>query len=490
MNQRSGFVSKISLDDVDRILRNTRSSGLYGTWADFAQDFYHGNLYSGAFTPLNAVAEEINKDFLFPSAAFHQLARVSGSKVSGGGMEVLPFVEKVYDLKPLTARHVMFTAGPLAPEKKAKLVVHALDQGGVVLAAGTYFFDRGMRANKNTKRVSLPLGGRATGLVSFDEVETGSGDYFVTGRFTGKRDGPGDSNVVSVVLANGSKNRTSRVRLRRWLLTPPKGLKWDWDRNSQTAEVEWLDSELEKLAGAKAFGGYNVYRKPSFDPKAEFPQEPLNNKPLTATHYRDTPPAGGDYIYGVTTLDVTGQESFIADPEDDPFEGQWEVKIFLVQGSLAKYARREKVKEKDKKSHENLIKMLDALEGVARAGVPATVEVTRKRGEYAVKFLDIFFFAMDDPEGDALAFKRVGDHTLEMAEGFDPKQPIRISLLRAHEINQVIRQTVSDGGESETFGFRIKADELENPISAAERARKAAQWEARLEAIFGSIFDD
>ncbi|HFB55186.1 MAG TPA: hypothetical protein ENJ46_04605 [Hellea balneolensis] len=399
-------------------------------------------------------------------------------------------------LEPLSAHHILFTAGNLPPDDPTKLVVYIPKTPFLIRARAGAYFDAQMWPGAGGNRlVDLPLKS-VPPLQDFEHNDKTGGEFFVVPLFSATKDKEGQgANYASIILSKGNTKGGGDVNIRRWLLMPPKGLQWDAADRPDTILVKWEESELKKIAKHKEFVGYNIYRQEIVDGSDnKFTGGPLNEKPITETSY-ETPALRGRWKYSVTVVDILGNESAFSEPEPDPFAGEWEGALYLVNGDfsyiLDEIQREDKEQDaEDRASYARAREFINLVQNFMRLGVPITFRIEKKHEKYAVTPIEFAYFNMEkETDEGILWFEQAGEYTLSSIEKLQDGTPVKLSLKRKDEFDETYSHTYADGTHSLPLTLRIRLKRIEEGSrDPAERERKRKRlvkmfsgWAKRLE---------
>jgi hypothetical protein len=509
----------------DAALQSLLHQSLADLLHEFARAYCHDDLWHGEITPQSFFNDSARTqarmqttapdDFTFLTRLSQRAGGATRGVSSVGGVINVAAHFQAEPLPPLSSLALPVLVDHLPEYRKGKLVVDVL--GGNVSdpdlaisvaasSVGPSLPTAGKRGDFT--RIQRPIGPAAPGAKSPFMVVL---DGLVA---------PDGVDRVTLVVTNRSFTRTIPAPdVLRWALLPPEGVSFSrvgWFQNnpdpklipSGNWDVFWSRSELAKAElpfgqNMPLFGGYNLYRRKAGDkdfpaaPTRLLQQDDLHPEVEAATDESavDKAPDLEDYVYTISVRDVFGNESEKAMVDGgDPFQGAWEGKVYLVQGSLEKptmdlfkrYLKSEEKQERDAEKAEKdpnrqaemrrawdedqkvltdiqntLQSLLTTGEWFARLGVPAKFEIRRTEGQYFLGLSEIAGLQtgmkVDTP------LEKRGPHTLgfrtEMTMGPEPPPPkgvppLFIRLYRPDEIRDeyVIDDTVGD----QRLYYRIK----------------------------------
>jgi len=399
------------ISELDASLQKHTERNLPEIIAEFARDFHYGDLWSGEILP-----------------SIHRGGRIV---VQGFGERTIetPFKEiLVKSSKHLTADVFYARADHLPESRRAKLVMSVTQLGG--FDPGLWFYLAADAAGS-----SLPIPGQPAGLQ--EQVVSGYKKVWVLDDFSTE----GGTDMVTLLIVNAATSRTAPgYEVSRWLLEPPQNV--DFRRKSDTEPntwvVTWDDVGLSKEI---IFDGFRVYRRVFGEP--EEAAVLLTERPeKTKWKLEDTAPGLGSYVYTVTVVDTEANESKHSRiVVNDPFEGRWKGRIFLVEGSLTDIlkplidhymggegsAKLQAIRERI----ETLAKGADV---VARAGIPVELDLMKyASGRYFMRVTRAFGKEIEDAK--SIELKKRGEQTLvtEIPEAPD-QPPLVLRLTQANEM--------------------------------------------------------
>jgi len=447
-------------DSLDTALRAQGiHGGLLGMTLGFAEELYHRSLWRPRVISGNLLnawrakpsTQQLTKGVLAARDRFRILSWATRGRKS---VRVHAFAELSFALAPLAVQAFDLQARALPAVRQARLVVQAVQQPQHTrIAMAT------MDAS-----TSVPFTGKPTPLKPvFGTV--------MTARVASPAAAAGDIDAATLLVANTSlREAVPRVTLRRWLLMPPQWVGQTSARDGRVL-VTWAESELKKEAGDRAFAGYRVYRKPRG--AAAFPEKPLQAGLLQDESFQENPPPG-DWIYGVSVVDVVGNESEKAASfaEEEPFEGEWHGKVSLIRGTVSQPIQNLVMGELEANGaaqDPNVQRLLGPfklalrnIDLVLRIGVPMTFRVERKGRLYAVTPVKVFGQPVEKPE--SLMMQRIGPYTLAVVAEGRVLSSRSLTLRRKDTLYQVYdtRYNDPDLGSGE-IGLRVSFKRTTTP---------------------------
>ena len=189
--------------------------------------------------------------------------------------------------------------------------------------------------------------------------------------------------------------------------------------------------------------------------------------------FRETPPPG-DWIYGVSVVDVAGNESEImaSFAEEEPFEGEWHGRVSLIRGTVSQPIEHMIESELDASGAsqdanvQHLLApvklMLHNIDLLLRIGIPMTVRVERRGRFYAVTPFKVFGQPLEKPE--TLTMQRIGPYTLAVVNQGRVVPGRSLTLRRKGWFHQVYNSTYDDPdlGSGE-IGLRVSFERTVTP---------------------------
>jgi len=401
---------------------------------EYARDFHHRNLWTGAVIPAAALQEHLRSTRNAFTILTRQPPGQNVARLYVHGQTDVP-------LPPLAARHFLFRSDGLPTRRGAKLVLHfSAGQGMGELRAEA----AGFRAAGEPLFSGQPVALKSIALDTVPE----SSHLIPLVDPAGKA---ADLNQVSLLVMNPAAGGAEpRLTVRRWLLLAPASVTSE-RRTDGSYKVTWPEAEL-KADGGDAFKGYNIYRRRWSD--ANFPKQPLNAQPVTSEEYIDQPSAGAFYAYTVTVVDRMDNESEPAPlDESEPFEGIWEGKFSLTRGEVSDVVIRvirnelfKSVKPEDQSMVDSYLDkarvILQNFDVLLRIGIPLTIEISKQGGRYKFLPLTVFGKKVEDPE--PLMMQRAGLHSLAFIPDKPGGRPFILSLKRKDEIDRTFELVEND----------------------------------------------
>lgn len=437
---------------LDRTISSVSGKTLSDLFLEFATDYYHNNLWSGAWVPFDVVNKEHSTN-----DAFSTMVRSVGGKAGS----YFVYVERQVSLNHLSAQYFNLHADMMPEDKSAKVVIHIpkLGEGFSFAEAGGFYVP-----------YSYPAPGQPAALLPIT-ADSSEGPHTISARIVSPAAVPNDVNQISLIVGNNSASQDfPSVTVRRWLLIPPTTVTRT-RRQEGGYHVSWQESELKQKAADTAFKGYNVYRRKIGE--SEFPKTPLNDTPVREESYEDTPPDKEDYAYTVSVVDIFGNESALAPIDDkDPFQGAWEGKIYLVDGDFVEpimKAVREATNEDDsdndkvRKSNEEIRQILEQFQKIAKLGVPIRFQIGLEEGKYTLKPTHVFYKSVEADVAKPGEMLRAGPTAIVSKEKPENGDPLLLELHRPNEINQIYQGDVDTGNEKIHYSLRIAVTREEPP---------------------------
>jgi len=448
-------------ETIDSVLRDAGvHRGLRGTTLDFAKELYHRSLWQPKVVSAHLLdtwraqpsTRLLAKGKVSPRDRFRILSWATrGSKA----VRVHAFAELGFALAPLAVRAFDLQARALPAERQARLVVQ-------ILPTATH-----TRALLGTMNASahVPLSGKPSPLVPVFGTA-------ISARVASPAKEAGDINAATLLVANTSlRESVPRLTLRRWLLMGPQWVGQTRAKDGRVLVV-WAESMLKKEAGDRAFAGYRVYRKPRG--AAAFPEKPVHAGLLRDESFQENPPPG-DWIYGVTVVDVVGNESeqVASFAEEEPFEGEWHGKVSLIRGTVSQpisHLVMGELEASGAAQDRNVQRLLGPFklalrnaDFILRLGIPMTVRVERTGRLYAVTPVKAFGRPLENPT--SIMMQRIGPYTLAVVgEGGKVLTSRSLTLRRNGMLNQIYRTRYDDPdiGSGE-IGLRVSFERTAVP---------------------------
>ena len=507
-----------SIDDFDHALNATYGKPLAALLSDFAESYYHDDLWAGHIMPLkfyqNASRVEAGVQSLGSYGDFALVTEVGSTGRWNGGLRLLR-QEQTPEILPLTSYAFIMHIESLPEYRKAKLVVD--------MESETRDAFKQTRVAQDQIGPGLPATGSPqpfVRIVGDPRVQ----EWERTGKaFVFKDIHSGGTDRVTVLVSNPSTTENlPALRVERYLLLRP-----EWVNSQRRAPnkwwVGWDPTPLwDDPSGKKILAGYNVYRKGPGD--KEFPKTPdykfkVSDFGAAMLGKEVDVPETRDYVFTATAEDINGVESDPADLDTrDAFEGRWSGSVTLVKGNLAKpiidamnngirdrkakakasidklknnatgatdqetrdgylrQAEREtKAMEEDERQMKGIVDFLGSIlqtgEFAARLGIPIDFEVRRVNNEYEMQVKTVLW--QDAGMKEWIPMVRTGRHTLGfkrenrgagLAANTQPTTapamkgipPVYLQLHREDEIrdNYVMTPTKDDGTAEQTFQIK------------------------------------
>lgn len=464
-----------SLAAINQELRNNNHDSLGNLYMDFAEDLHHDNFWTLEYANAEALEQRLKARTVF---------KILSRPNQKGAAVLYPYARTQFAQNHFSSSYVNFRALSIPEDARAKLVVHFPNSGA------THGDDFALVGGMNGGEI--PLQGSPSILTPVELGSTRNGAFWVSKPLSLDGGNDGYSNQVSLIVGNTSLSKDGPGQVvRRWLLMPPQLVVYSRKENSNEYEVTWQESVLKELCKHQEFAGYNVYRRSSDERK--FPEAALNRAPVTATHFLDTPPDQGEYVYTVTVVDSLGNESLTAKATNsDPFVGEWDGKFILVKGDLlgplqgwfgedsrarAKTYRNEinlaetaeeraelqaahdEIVAKDKKFTDAVEKGVGEISAILRLGVPATFVVSKRDGKYFAHFTKFYFQEVEEganPEEARFELELRGAITIAPKGLPEEMKFVELPLHRQDQINHVWK--ISIPTEKGELNYAVRLD--------------------------------
>jgi hypothetical protein len=442
-----------SLRALDAAIRGTGGKSLGEEVERFAQDYYHDNMWTGRVVPFSVYEGNWHKQLAMISSApddFRYLVQT----MSDGGVASVNIWGRWETSK---VKHLSSIALPIhigAPRaRKGKLVIAVQSGSSPNLS---------FRVARSTVGRGIPAAG-ARGM--FETLPAGPRAVTMLPGTVGE----GGIDRVTVLVTNRSLDQDAAgFDIERWALLAPEWVtsaREGGDPSSTRYSVAWHRSELQDAP--KVFGGYNVYRRRVGDPDSMFE---LVREKVDGEYYSDTPPDAQDYVYTVRVRDKEGNLSEPA-PLDatDPFQGTWAGRLSLVDGSLVEplitwweadvkknraegrrsiasikdpgeRARAQQRAEENARTTDEWTEktktLLRKFEQLLRVGIPFTLEIERKEGNYSMRITEAFFKKLGSDVTSSVKLTRSGVLALTPEKPIPEAEPIFLTVVRPDEIRE------------------------------------------------------
>ncbi len=422
------------LPTLNRAFYSARGATLLQLFTEYAREFYHRNLWTGAIIPAAALETHYRSSANAFTVLTRQDPRQPAVRLYVHGQTAVP-------LPPLSARHFLFRAEGMPARRPAKLVVclsGARAGNGLEASVGAF------------QSAGGPLFAGAPAALTSIPLDTGPETGHLVERVVAPAERTGDVNRVSLLVVNASADTEQRLTIRRWLLLPPEYVASE-RRDDGSYRLQWHRAEL-KDSGGDAFKGYNVYRRHLTD--AQFPKQPVNAQPVEAEEFVDQPPAGAFYAYTVTVVDRLGNESEPAPlDEGELFVGLWEGKFSLTKGKISDLVIRTLRHQLAQSGEagassgvgpllEKARLVLENIDLLLKVGIPVTMEITRSGGAYQLVPRTAFGRPIKDPK--PLPLQRAGLHSLAFVPDKPGGRGFVLNLKRKDEIDRTIEHVEDD----------------------------------------------
>lgn len=435
---------------LDAALRAATQKGLGALLSEFAQAYYHDNLWDAQTVPFVVFDHNPTRQVRRQSCEgkdFSLLARVvpGGRRVSSAGAVNMWASAVVGKLPRLTTKAYLIDASAIPGNRKGKLVVELRgfdDQQSALVAAMAESTVGGTLPARGTRGSFQAL--RLPDEPTYHVVE--------------KIGSPGGCDRFTLLISNTSlKDVRSSGTVTRWALlapayaestrTDPKGITW---------QVTWHRAEFKDEP--MVFAGYHVYRRKLGETEQSWTRVASY---VEDEFYEDDAPDREDYVYTASVVDRLDHESEKAAVlADDPFQGVWKGKITLLEGSIEqsimKWLRNWLGDEEESQGLlETASSWVKAIERLLKAGLPVQFNIRRVEGEYSLQPTHLMFLPVEPEDNPPVPLSRVGMQTL-CAPPEDGQEPIFFCLEREDQL--VAEWTTVEGEENEETSFSWRGE--------------------------------
>jgi hypothetical protein len=467
----SGDLSYAGLDAAARAAIGMSLSDAYLSWA---KDYYYDDLWSGQSVARYHVGVSPAQQADEQSAASQAFTRVRLG-AAGNPKAIRNDFETVNtgSFPALTARTYPVIIDGLPKKAQGKLVV-SLTGAGASAADFRVLAGADRLGTKVLPRSGSPNGLRGIPL-SPDRVQ----NIFKVG-------GDDADRVTLIVINQNLAAASNGPVISRWLLQAPSFCNFERStEGSRKWTVSWARADLKD--SLDIFQGYEVWAR-------KVGEAAENRKLLLSTTdeiKQIEMPDDEDYVFYVRVQDKFQNFGEYSEADgDDPFQGEWIGRIFLVEGSFAEPLVKWMDKQREATAKKSAAKiaslppdqqaaaqrsdqadakqvkeiadlaanMLRQGEKLTRLGIPTRFKITRANGEYKMKVLSCFWQKIDEKDAQPVDLVRVNGTKLTLKEKPPEMPPFYLELTRKgpNEISTPQGWSVETKIDSEPAKFTLK----------------------------------